>query len=192
MILVVMRHGEACPAVDATLTADEGRALTENGILEVEAATKTVIEYLMCQSELKSGRQSDIPVTTNLSIHIAASHLVRARQTLALVAAELDQTEALEGYHLLPDNLHLYPSASPHQLLQQLDPALVKLHNADDLKNTLIILCTHRPFIDRLTEFLSSDTSLVDFSATASWVVMHGDWPVKGGMTIEKSHSQSS
>ena len=186
-----MRHGEACSAIDASLSADENRLLTKEGAREVQTASRAIIDYLNCHSESISDRQSGGPRAINLSTYLAASHLMRARQTLALVAGELDHSEALYGYRLLPDDLDLHPLASPQQLLKQLDPILLKLHNADDLKNTLIVLCTHRPFIDRLTEYLSTDDSSIDFSATASWVVMYGDWPVKGGMTIESSYPRS-
>ena len=176
MQLIIMRHGEATPAIDASLQADENRPLSANGVKEVGQASDSLLRYF---NSMLAGDAGNACV----NCFLASSHLVRARQTAALLAEKFESSHQYQNYRLLPQGLDLFPAASPSRLLEQLDPLLNKMHEANHLDDSVVILCSHRPLVDRLVQLLLADeNSLTDFTAPSSWVALQGDWPVRAGM----------
>ena len=114
MNLYLMRHGIALPAGDPSAEADSDRPLSRKGLKRIRKAARGI-------------RRLDIPFDVLLS-----SPLVRARQTMNLVAA------ALGAENLVEDFSSLAPESTVEKLISALKPYQDRRH---------LLLVGHEPLL---------------------------------------------
>ena len=173
MKLCLVRHGEA--HLLSQDGSDDSRSLTLKGQRQVLGLADRLLTELLHQA------------VEPVSFCVANSRLLRSKQTAEILIKSMQRQQQVGSFSQLND-APLAPSSNLTTCAAWLDEIFTG--SVKQLKpghESILILVSHLPFIEYLLRYLVFDDqrALTNFfQETGSCVVLAGDWPAAGQMTI--------
>ena len=168
-----MRHGEA--HLLSQDGRDDSRSLTLKGQRQVLGIADRLLTELLHQA------------VEPVSFCVANSRLLRSKQTAEILIKSIQHQQNIGSFSQLTD-APLAPNSDLTTCVAWLDK--IYLESAKQFKlgqEPILILVSHLPFIEYFLRYLVFDDQRAStnfFQETGSCVVLTGEWPAAGEMTI--------